>query len=170
MPGLFLSVGRCHASDPASPILDPSARYRCRRNEQDLHILPLVYDHTSKSHKDLIVWQKGLELAVDIHRLTENFPRHERFGIVAQLRRAAVSIPSNIAEGAARRTTRDFIAFLHIARGSLAELETQLLFAEQAAYVTPAALEKVMRLAHEVGRMINGMLRGLQRRLGTDAH
>lgn len=124
-------------------------------------------DHECRSHKDLIVWQKGLELAVAIHRLTENFPRHERFGMVARLRRAAVSIPSNIAEGAARRTTRDFIAFLHIARGSLAELETRLLLAERTACVTPAAVEKIISLADEVGHMINGMLRGLQRRLNT---
>ncbi len=176
MPGLLLAVlryaltvSRRHASDHASPILNLSARFRCRRSDQDGRILRLVHDHRCKSYKDLVVWQKSLQLAVDIHRLTESFPRHERFGIVAQLRRAAVSISSNIAEGAARRTTRDFIAFLHIARGSLAELETQLLLAERTAYVAPAALAKVLSLTDEVGRMINGMLRGLQRRLDAGA-
>jgi four helix bundle protein len=84
-----------------------------------------------RNHKDLILWQKALALATDIHRLTGQLPRHEIFGLSSQMRRSAVSIPSNVAEGAARRTTREFIAFLHIARGSFAELETQLLLTRQ---------------------------------------
>ena len=111
-----------------------------------------MHNRSGTSHKGLVVWRKSLALAVAIHRLTDNFPRHERFGIVAQMRRAAVSIPSNIAEGAARRTTRDFKAFLHIARASLAELETQLLLATEVDYMAPAALRDIMDMADEVGR------------------
>ena len=84
-----------------------------------------------KSHLNLILWQKAVDLAVEVYRISGAFPRSEVYGLAQQLRRAAVSIPSNIAEGAARRTTREFIAFLHIARGSLAEVETQLLIAQR---------------------------------------
>jgi len=77
-------------------------------------------------HKDLLVWQRAMLLAESIYRITRSFPSEERFGLVSQMRRAAVSIPSNIAEGAARRTSAEYLSFLHIARGSLAELETQL--------------------------------------------
>jgi four helix bundle protein len=119
----------------------------------------------SRSHKDLVVWRKALELAVQIHRLTEHLPRYERFGLVSQLRRAAVSVPSNIAEGAARRTTRDFLAFLHVARGSVAELETQLLLAQEFGYVESLMFQDVMARLDEVGRLVNGVIAGLHRRL-----
>ena len=73
-----------------------------------------------RNHKDLILWQKAMVLAGEVHKLTSALPRHELFGLSSQIRRSAVSIPSNIAEGAARRSTREFINFLHIARGSFA--------------------------------------------------
>ena len=117
-----------------------------------------------QSYSDLIVWQKALALAVDVHRLSESFPRSERFGLTSQLRRAAVSIPSNIAEGAARRTTRDLISFLYIARGSLAELETQLLLARQLGYLDDTGLEQMRPGLKEVGRLLNGLIAGLRRR------
>jgi four helix bundle protein len=116
------------------------------------------------SHKDLVVWQKALALAVEIYLLTERFPRAERFGLVAQMRRAAVSIPSNIAGGSARRTTRDFAAFLHVARGSFAELETQLLLAGQIGYLGQMQLESTLPKLDEVGRLLTAVIAGLRRR------
>ena len=89
-----------------------------------------------RDYRDLVLWQRAVELAAEVHRVTLRLPRHELFGLTAQMRRSAVSIPSNIAEGSGRRTTREFIAFLHIARGSLSELRTQLLLASRVAYVT----------------------------------
>ncbi len=80
----------------------------------------------ARSYKDLIAWQKAMELVVEIYKATENFPRAELYGMTSQLRRAAVSVPSNIAEGQARFTTKEFRKFLSDARGSLAEIETQL--------------------------------------------
>jgi len=118
-----------------------------------------------KSHKDLILWRKSLDLAVDVHGLTATFPKFELFGLISQLRRAAVSVPSNIAEGSARRSTREFIAFLHIARGSLAELETQLLLAQRVGYISEDRLHHVIAAADEVGRILNAVLSGLKRRM-----
>ena len=79
-----------------------------------------------KPHKKLKVWQLGMEIVMDVYKLTESFPEGEKYGLTSQMRRCAVSIPSNIAEGAARNTNKEFVNFLHIAQGSLAELETQL--------------------------------------------
>ena len=79
-----------------------------------------------KPHKKLKVWQLGMEIVMDMYKLTESFPEVEKYGLTSQMRRCAVSIPSNIAEGAARNTKKEFVNFLHIAQGSLAELETQL--------------------------------------------
>ena len=117
-----------------------------------------------KSQCDLIVWHKAMELAVLVHKLTATFPRHEVFGLAGQLRRAAVSVPSNVAEGSARRTTRDLAAFLHVARGSVAELETQLLLARKVGYLDEAALDSVSPTLDEVGRLLNGLITSLRRR------
>lgn len=78
------------------------------------------------THKDLDIWKLSMEMVVDIYEITKSFPDEEKFGLVSQMRRCAVSIPSNIAEGAARGTTKEFLRFLQIAKGSLAELETQM--------------------------------------------
>jgi len=117
-------------------------------------------------HKDLILWQKALDLAVAVHEATAAFPKSEMFGLVSQIRRAAVSIPSNIAEGSARRSTREFIAFLHIARGSMAEVETQLLLAQRVGYVGNERLTVLQLRLDEVGRIMNAVITGLRRRLG----
>ena len=116
-----------------------------------------------RNHKDLVVWQKAMSLARTIHVLTLSFPPEELFGITSQLRRAAVSIPSNIAEGAARATTREFIQFLYVARGSLAEIETQLELAEGAGYTKRS--EDIFTQADEVGKLLNAVIRGLRRKL-----
>jgi four helix bundle protein len=118
------------------------------------------------SHKDLVLWQKALDLAVAVHEATAVFPKSEMFGLVSQIRRAAVSIPSNIAEGSARRSTREFIAFLHIARGSMAEVETQLLLAQRVGYVGNERLTVLQLRLDEVGRIMNAVITGLRRRLG----
>jgi len=89
----------------------------------------------TQSYRDLIVWQKAMDLARSVYEISKGFPKQELFGLTSQIRRAAVSIPSNVAEGSARRTTRDFIAFLHIARGSLAELDTQLELCERSGFL-----------------------------------
>lgn len=104
-----------------------------------------------------------MSLARTIHVLTRSFPPEELFGITSQLRRAAVSIPSNIAEGAARATTREFIQFLYVARGSLAEIETQLELAEGAGYTKRS--EDIFTQADEVGKLLNAVIRGLRRKL-----
>jgi four helix bundle protein len=115
-----------------------------------------------KSHRDLIVWQKALELAKVIHVTILGFPKHELFGLTPQLRRASVSIASNIAEGAARASTKEFLHFIHIARGSHAEAETQLLLAVNIGYL--ADLKAVQRHLEEVGKLINAVISGLKRR------
>jgi four helix bundle protein len=116
-----------------------------------------------RNHKDLIVWQKALKLAHIVHLATARFPRHELFGLSSQIRRSAVSVPSNIAEGAARATTREFIHFLHIARGSLAELEMQTYLAMQSQYIENA--EPLLTQIEEVGKLLNAVISGLRRRL-----
>jgi four helix bundle protein len=120
-----------------------------------------------KSHLNLILWQKAVDLAVETYRLSGTFPRSEVYGLVSQIRRAAVSIPSNIAEGAARRTTRDFLAFLHVARGSLAEVETQLLIAQRVGAVPPNACSALQVLVDEVGRILQAFINSLRERGGA---
>lgn len=90
---------------------------------------------TQNGYKDLIAWQKGMDLVATIYDATQSFPSHEQFGLTSQLRRAAVSVPSNIAEGKAHYSNRDFVRFLRHARGSLAEIETQVLIAQQRKYL-----------------------------------
>ena len=126
---------------------------------------PGMANPVCNSHKDLLLWQKALAVAVHVHQVTAAFPRAERFGLVAQMRRAAVSIPSNVAEGSARRTTRDFAAFLHIARGSLAELETQMWLACRMGYASETVTHETMAQLEEIGKMLNGVLASLRRRL-----
>ena len=88
-----------------------------------------------KTHKDLDVWKESMNLAKEVYKLTERFPREEIFGLTSQMRRAAVSIPSNIAEGAARKSDKEFIQFLHVSLGSLAEVETQLLLSRELGFL-----------------------------------
>jgi four helix bundle protein len=116
----------------------------------------------TRSYKDLIVRQKGIELAKLIYQLTKNFPAAEKFGLVAQVRRAAVSIPSNIAEGQARRTTGEFIQFISHAEGSLAELETQLILGIELQFCRNA--EDEFALIAELRRMLNALRRKLAAR------
>jgi four helix bundle protein len=116
----------------------------------------------SQSYKDLIAWQKGMELVAMVYDATEGFPSHEQFGLISQLRRAAVSVPSNIAEGKAHYSNRDFVRFLRHARGSLAEIETQILIAQQRKYLPEAQATKVTRHLDELGRILSGLINSLR--------
>jgi len=117
-----------------------------------------------KSYRDLIVWQRAMELCAATYRATATFPEAERYGLVSQMRRAAVSIPSNIAEGHGRLTTNEYRQFLGIARGSLKELETQILIANDLGYLDKTATDACSALADEVGRMLSTLIAALQRR------
>jgi four helix bundle protein len=107
-----------------------------------------------QSFRDLHVWQKSMELTVAIYRITESFPREEAFGLTSQLRRSAISIPSNIAEGQGRLNTREFRQFLGIARGSNCELQTQLEIARRLRLGNSELLSNAESLSHEIGKMI----------------
>ncbi|HET9337933.1 MAG TPA: four helix bundle protein [Casimicrobiaceae bacterium] len=116
-------------------------------------------------YSELAAWQSSMSLVADVYRLTATMPVAEKFGLAQQLRRAAVSIPSNIAEGHARRSRREYLRFVVVAMGSLAELETQLLIANRLAYVTDSTLSSAQRRVDETGKL----LRGLERRLIRDS-
>jgi four helix bundle protein len=114
-------------------------------------------------YQDLIAWQKAMELVIRVYEVTEGFPRREMFGLTNQIRRSAVSIPSNIAEGQARLTTRDFLRFISIARGSSQELETQILIAFRLGYLKTDEKCELIELLKEIGRLLAGLSRSLAR-------
>jgi four helix bundle protein len=118
-----------------------------------------------QSYRDLIVWQKGMDLVEAAYRTTQNFPREEIYTLTSQMRRAAISIPCNIAEGQGRQTTKEFVHFLSIANGSLLELETQCLIAQRLAYINETQTNGLLLLTEEVGRLITGLDRSLHRKL-----
>ena len=120
--------------------------------------------NTTGSYKDLIVWQKGISLAKLVYDLTRRFPSEEKFGIVAQMWRAAISIPSNIAEGQARHATGEFIQFISHAEGSVAELDTQLILSIELKSCSNAAAEPGFGLISEIRRMLNALRRKLAAR------
>src|SRR5215813_5058706 len=113
-----------------------------------------------KTYRDLIAWQKTMDLVVHAYQLTTQFPESERFGLMIQMRRAAVSIPSNIAEGYARQSRVDYVRFLKTARGSLAELQTQTLLSERLRFVR--ASEQFSQLLSETDRVLQGLIRSLE--------
>ncbi len=117
-----------------------------------------------KSHKELDVWKKSFALCKVVYRITAQLPDAERFGLIAQMRRCAVSIPSNIAEGYNRGATRDYMRFLWMANGSVAELETQLMLAADLGYLKDDSCEPVLRAAAELERMLRAMIRSLKER------
>ncbi|MFB3923950.1 MAG: four helix bundle protein [Terriglobia bacterium] len=116
-----------------------------------------------ESYRDLRVWQQSMSLAEASYHLTQHFPKEELYGMVSQIRRAAVSIPANIAEGNGRENRGEYIQFLRIAQGSLKELETHLLLAERVGLTSPTTLEVVISQCGDVGRMLRGLIRSLQR-------
>jgi four helix bundle protein len=118
-----------------------------------------------RSYRDLIVWQKAMRLVTEVHDLTRNFPRSRDHGLGGQMRRAALSVPSNIAEGHGRDHLRDYLRHLSIAKGSLAELETQILSARAIAGVPAKDVERLLDLCAEIGKMLNVLYRKLKAKL-----
>ena len=113
------------------------------------------------SYRDLLIWQKGLKLARALYEVTRLFPEDERFGLTAQIRRAAVSVPSNIAEGQARYRKKEFVRFLYIAKGSLAELDTQCTLALEFGYINEERNQQLLESISELQRMIHSLIRKL---------
>ena len=110
-------------------------------------------------HKDLEVWKKSMELVLDVYNITQTFPEDEKFGIVSQIRRAAVSIPSNIAEGAARNSDKEMLRFIDVSLGSLAELETQMIISENLKYtICKDVYEKI----NSTAALLNGLKKYLK--------
>lgn len=118
-----------------------------------------------KKYSELVAWQKAMDLTQQVYAATRLFPREEVYGLVSQLRRAVVSVPSNIAEGQGRRSTREFLQHLSIAYGSLMEVETQVLIAQRLDYLNALATERLLECTGEVGRLINGLSNSLSVRL-----
>ncbi len=114
------------------------------------------------SYRDLRVWQKSMELALALYRETRGFPKEELYGLTSQMRRAAVSVPSNIAEGKGRSTDKDRNLFFCHARGSLLELETQILIATELGYLDARGSEKLVNLCGDTGRMLNALIQSIK--------
>jgi four helix bundle protein len=115
----------------------------------------------AQGYRDLVVWQKGIAIAKEIYLLTKQLPADEKFGLVSQMRRAAVSVPSNIAEGQARHTTGEFIQFISHSEGSVAELDTQLTLCQDLGLLTQEEITAAANLLEELRRMLNGLRRKL---------
>jgi four helix bundle protein len=111
-----------------------------------------------RKFRELVVWQKALDLVKEIYRVTQEFPKEEIFGLTSQLRRAAVSVPSNIAEGQGRLTEKEFRQFLGNARGSLAEVETQIIIANDLDFINDQDFKNLSAMITEVGRVLNGLI------------
>ena len=124
-------------------------------------ILPMK---PARSYRDLIAWHKSHALVIEIYRRTHDFPKSEMYGLTAQLRRAAVSVPSNIAEGQGRLSTGEFKQFLGHARGSLTEVETQILIAQDLGMFQIEISDALLRECAEVGRILNGLIASLNQR------
>lgn len=115
----------------------------------------------AKHYRELVAWQKAMDLAVLVYQLARALPDYERYGLASQMQRAASSVPANIAEGHERRSSKEYRRFLLIASGSLAELETHLMLAARIGHVADDAVEPIIDLAHEVGRIIRGIDRAI---------
>jgi four helix bundle protein len=119
----------------------------------------------AQHYKDLIAWQRAMDLVAALYDATEGFLKREIYSLTDQMRRAAVSIPSNIAEGQAHFSNREFRHFLRHSRGSLAELETQILIAQRRNYLTESQTAALLKRTHEVGRILSGLLNSIEERL-----
>lgn len=116
-----------------------------------------------RSYRDLIAWQKAFELGLSVYRLTGGFPKHEKYGLTSQLRRAGVSVASNIAEGYGRHGRADYARFLKVARGSVYEVDTQLLFAVELGYLGGATYDAIKEQLDESERVLAGLIRAIDR-------
>ena len=115
-----------------------------------------------KTYKDLFVWQKSVELAIMVYKITSGFPKNQQYGLVSQIERAAVSIASNIAEGAGRKGSKEFVQYISIAKGSLYELETQFIISNRVGFISQENLDYLVIKIEEIGRMLNGLKRSLE--------
>jgi len=115
-----------------------------------------------RNYKDLKVWQKSYQFCLIIYKITKEFPNDERYSLTSQIRRAAVSVPSNIAEGYGRKSTPDYVRFLYIAYGSTCELETQILLAGDLGYIKPEQLNKLQKDIAEGERMLKALIKSLE--------
>jgi len=115
-----------------------------------------------KNYKELKVWQRSYQLCLKIYKVTKIFPKEERYGLTSQIRRSAVSIPSNIAEGYGRKTTADYIRYLYISYGSVCELETQILLSMDLGYIDSAIIEKIKDEIQQIERMLKGLIKSLE--------
>ncbi|MFP3868894.1 MAG: four helix bundle protein [Desulfobacteraceae bacterium] len=116
-----------------------------------------------RSYRDLVAWQKAMELVTQVYQVSKKFPKEEIYALLSQLRRAAVSIPSNIAEGQGRSSKGEFLQFLGHAKGSLSELETQVLIARNLSYLNEAETYKLLELTEELGRILNGLVASVKK-------
>lgn len=116
-----------------------------------------------KSYKDLDVWKRSVALVKDIYKITSRFPKEEQFGLISQMKRSAISIPSNIAEGRTRQHTNEYVQFLYIALSSCSELSTQLIISEELNFINKAELEKILNSLDSIGKMVNGLIKSLKR-------
>ncbi len=123
----------------------------------------------SHSYRDLVVWQKSIGMVTDVYRATQHFPKRETYGLVDQMRRAAVSVASNIAEGQGRLTKGEFRHFLGQARGSLLEMETQLLIARNLRYIDQDAFDALLNQSGEVSRMLHGLIQSISPKCPDDS-
>ena len=114
---------------------------------------------TMRPHQKLEVWIKALELVTDVYKDTEHFPKEERYGLTSQIRRAAVSIPANVAEGAGRHSKKEFAHFLSNSQGSASELETELVIAHRLGYLNETSLARLIAQLERIGRLITGLRR-----------
>jgi four helix bundle protein len=117
-----------------------------------------------RPHEKLDVWKKAIDFVVAVYQATEDFPKDERFGLISQLRRAAVSIPANIAEGAARKSYKEFAHFLSNSQGSASEVDTELLIADRLRYIEQAKYLELSASLDEIGRMLTGLSQHLDRK------
>ena len=123
----------------------------------------------TSTYKDLIVWQKSIQLVTNIYALTKKFPNDEKFGIVSQLNRAIVSVPSNIAEGWGRELSANYLQFLRISRGSLMEVETMILISKNLNYIGENEFEEINKKIEEVGKILQGLIKSVQQKITLKA-
>ncbi len=123
---------------------------------------------SDRNYRKLVVWEAAKAFTLDVYRYTVDFPKEELFRLTSQLRRAAVSIPANIAEGAERQHVKEFLQFLYVARGSLAEAEVYLDLAKELSYLNRELCDGLCVQAEKVGKMLNGLINSLKGRLSTD--
>ena len=121
--------------------------------------------NTIRSYKDLIVWQKAVLLVTDIYSTTKQFPADERYGIVSQLNRAAVSVPANIAEGWGRKSSKNYLQFLRTSRGSLMEIETLLVISKNLNFLSSANYVQLSEKVEEVGKILHGLIKSINEKI-----